>query len=143
VRSSQPYELVVTPPAARAIRGTLPENVAAAVVEFLTGAANARGPPSRRAAVTGRSQRVLACAVPGFPRRGPRPVLLGQPARLPSHHEEATRNARRRITEFFTRYLKTDRALPDPDLVDPADRHALKILSIGLPLASSSTSLSR
>ena len=35
----QPYELVVTPPATRAIiRGVLPEAVAAAVIEFLTGA---------------------------------------------------------------------------------------------------------
>lgn len=33
-----PYELVVTPPAVRAIRSGLPEPVAAAVVEFLTGA---------------------------------------------------------------------------------------------------------
>jgi mRNA-degrading endonuclease RelE of RelBE toxin-antitoxin system len=32
------YELVVTPPAARAIREELPEAVAAAVIEFLTGA---------------------------------------------------------------------------------------------------------
>lgn len=31
------YELVVTPPAVRAIQRGLPENVAAAVVEFLTG----------------------------------------------------------------------------------------------------------
>ncbi|QKE83743.1 type II toxin-antitoxin system RelE/ParE family toxin [Arthrobacter sp. NEB 688] len=33
-----PYELVLTPPAVRAIRSGLPEAVAAAVVEFLTGA---------------------------------------------------------------------------------------------------------
>ena len=32
------YELVVTPPAARAVRTGLPEAVATAVVEFLTGA---------------------------------------------------------------------------------------------------------
>ena len=32
------YELVLTPPAVRAIRGGLPEAVAAAVIEFLTGA---------------------------------------------------------------------------------------------------------
>jgi mRNA-degrading endonuclease RelE of RelBE toxin-antitoxin system len=32
------YELVLTPPAARAIRSGLPEAVAAAVIEFLTGA---------------------------------------------------------------------------------------------------------
>lgn len=32
------YELVLTPPAVRAIQGRLPEAVAAAVVEFLTGA---------------------------------------------------------------------------------------------------------
>jgi mRNA-degrading endonuclease RelE of RelBE toxin-antitoxin system len=31
-----PYELVVTPPAARAIQAGLPEAVAAAVIEFLT-----------------------------------------------------------------------------------------------------------
>lgn len=31
------YELVVTPPAARAIAEQLPETVAAAVIEFLTG----------------------------------------------------------------------------------------------------------
>ena len=31
------YELVVTPPAARAIQAGLPEPVAAAVIEFLTG----------------------------------------------------------------------------------------------------------
>lgn len=33
-----PYELVLTPPAVRAIRSGLPEAVAAAVIEFLTGA---------------------------------------------------------------------------------------------------------
>lgn len=32
------YELVLTPPAARAIQSGLPEPVAAAVIEFLTGA---------------------------------------------------------------------------------------------------------
>ena len=32
------YELVMTPPAVRAIRSGLPEAVAAAVIEFLTGA---------------------------------------------------------------------------------------------------------
>ena len=33
-----PYELVLTPPAVRAIRSGLPEAVAAAVIAFLTGA---------------------------------------------------------------------------------------------------------
>lgn len=33
-----PYELVLTPPAVRAIRSRLPEAVAAAVIEFVTGA---------------------------------------------------------------------------------------------------------
>ena len=33
-----PYELVLTPPAVRAIRSGLPEAIAAAVIEFLTGA---------------------------------------------------------------------------------------------------------
>ncbi|MCB1254747.1 MAG: type II toxin-antitoxin system RelE/ParE family toxin [Austwickia sp.] len=33
-----PYELVLTPPAIRALRGRLPEPVAAAVLEFVTGA---------------------------------------------------------------------------------------------------------
>jgi len=33
-----PYELVLTPPAVRAIQSGLPEAVAAAVIEFLTGA---------------------------------------------------------------------------------------------------------
>lgn len=34
----QPFELVLTPPATRAIQKGLPEAVAAAVIEFLTGA---------------------------------------------------------------------------------------------------------
>ncbi len=34
--SSDEYELILTPPAARAIAGQLPEPVAAAVIEFLT-----------------------------------------------------------------------------------------------------------
>ncbi len=34
----EPYELVLTPPAIRAIQTRLPEAVAAAVVEFVTGA---------------------------------------------------------------------------------------------------------
>lgn len=34
----RPYELVVTPPATRALQGRLPEPVAAAVIEFVTGA---------------------------------------------------------------------------------------------------------
>ena len=34
---SEPYELVLTPPAVRAIRQQLPESVAAAVIEFMTG----------------------------------------------------------------------------------------------------------
>lgn len=34
----EPYELVLTPPAVRAIRTGLPEAVAAAVIEFVTGA---------------------------------------------------------------------------------------------------------
>ena len=33
-----PYELVITPPAARALSSRLPERVAAAVIELLTGA---------------------------------------------------------------------------------------------------------
>ncbi|HYN28818.1 MAG TPA: type II toxin-antitoxin system RelE/ParE family toxin [Dermatophilaceae bacterium] len=33
-----PYELILTPPAVRAIRSGLPEAVAAAVIEFLTSA---------------------------------------------------------------------------------------------------------
>ena len=33
-----PYELVLTPPAVRATRSGLPQGVAAAVIEFLTGA---------------------------------------------------------------------------------------------------------
>ena len=36
--SRDPYELVVTPPAAHAIQAGLPEAVAAAVIELLTGA---------------------------------------------------------------------------------------------------------
>jgi mRNA-degrading endonuclease RelE of RelBE toxin-antitoxin system len=36
--SHGPYELVLTPPAIRAVRSGLPEGVAAAVIEFLTGA---------------------------------------------------------------------------------------------------------
>ena len=32
-----PYEIVVTPPAARAIQETLPEQVAFAVIDFITG----------------------------------------------------------------------------------------------------------
>lgn len=36
--SQSPYELVLTPPAVRAVRDQLPETVAAAVIEFLTGA---------------------------------------------------------------------------------------------------------
>ncbi len=36
--TSTAYELVLTPPAARAVRNELPESVAAAVIEFLTGA---------------------------------------------------------------------------------------------------------
>lgn len=34
----EPYELVLTPPAVRAIQHSLPEAVAVAVLEFLTGA---------------------------------------------------------------------------------------------------------
>jgi mRNA interferase RelE/StbE len=37
VSEAHDYELVVTPPAARAIAEQLPEAVAAAVIEFLTG----------------------------------------------------------------------------------------------------------
>ena len=33
----EPYELVLTPPAVRAVRSGLPESVAAAVIEFVTG----------------------------------------------------------------------------------------------------------
>lgn len=33
-----PYELVLTPPAIRAIQSGMPEGIAAAVIEFLTGA---------------------------------------------------------------------------------------------------------
>ena len=36
--SHGPYELVLTPPAIQAVRSGLPEGVAAAVIEFLTGA---------------------------------------------------------------------------------------------------------
>jgi len=36
--SEAPYELVLTPPAIRAVQSGLPESVAAAVIEFLTGA---------------------------------------------------------------------------------------------------------
>jgi mRNA interferase RelE/StbE len=36
VSTDEPYELVVTPPAARAIAEHLPEPVATAVIEFLT-----------------------------------------------------------------------------------------------------------
>lgn len=36
--SEAPHELVLTPPAIRAVQSGLPEGVAAAVVEFLTGA---------------------------------------------------------------------------------------------------------
>ncbi len=35
---TEPYELVLTPPAVRAVRSRLPEAVAAAVIEFVTGA---------------------------------------------------------------------------------------------------------
>jgi mRNA interferase RelE/StbE len=38
VTPREPYELVLTPPAVRAVQHNLPEAVAAAVVEFLTGA---------------------------------------------------------------------------------------------------------
>ena len=36
--SDAPYELVLTPPAIRAVRSGMPEGVAAAAIEFLTGA---------------------------------------------------------------------------------------------------------
>ena len=36
--SHSPYELLLTPPAVRAVRSALPEAVATAVIEFLTGA---------------------------------------------------------------------------------------------------------
>jgi mRNA-degrading endonuclease RelE of RelBE toxin-antitoxin system len=36
--TSSEYELILTPPAVRAVRSGLPEAVAAAVIEFLTGA---------------------------------------------------------------------------------------------------------
>ena len=35
--AEQPYELILTPPAVRALQTRLPEPVAAAVIEFLTG----------------------------------------------------------------------------------------------------------
>ncbi len=35
---NQPYELVLTPPAVRSVQSRLPESVAAAVIEFVTGA---------------------------------------------------------------------------------------------------------
>jgi len=35
--ADEPYELVLTPPAVRALESKLPEPVAAAVIEFLTG----------------------------------------------------------------------------------------------------------
>jgi mRNA interferase RelE/StbE len=38
VTADQPHELVLTPPAVRTIQTKLPEAVAAAVVEFMTGA---------------------------------------------------------------------------------------------------------
>jgi mRNA interferase RelE/StbE len=38
VTTDGPYELVVTPPAVRAIQQQLPQAVATAVIEFLTGA---------------------------------------------------------------------------------------------------------
>lgn len=34
----EPYELILTPPAVRALRGKLPEPVASAVIEFMTAA---------------------------------------------------------------------------------------------------------
>jgi mRNA interferase RelE/StbE len=37
VSSGEGYELVLTPPAVRAVQSNLPEPVAAAVIEFLTG----------------------------------------------------------------------------------------------------------
>lgn len=36
--AAEPYELVLTPPAVRAVQAELPETVAAALIEFLTGA---------------------------------------------------------------------------------------------------------
>jgi mRNA interferase RelE/StbE len=36
--SQAPYELILTPPAIRAVRSRLPPGVAAAVIKFLTGA---------------------------------------------------------------------------------------------------------
>jgi mRNA-degrading endonuclease RelE of RelBE toxin-antitoxin system len=38
VTEPAPHELVLTPPAVRAVQAKLPETVAAAVVEFMTGA---------------------------------------------------------------------------------------------------------
>jgi len=38
VSPSEPYDLVLTPAAVRAVQSRLPEPVAAAVIEFLTGA---------------------------------------------------------------------------------------------------------
>lgn len=35
--SEAPYDLILTPPATRAVQSELPEGVAAAVIEFLTG----------------------------------------------------------------------------------------------------------
>lgn len=35
---TEPYELILTPPAVRALQSRLPEAVAAAVIEFVTGA---------------------------------------------------------------------------------------------------------
>jgi mRNA interferase RelE/StbE len=46
VTDGSSYELVLTPPAVRAIRSGLPEAVAAAVIEFVTGALLAN--PQRR-----------------------------------------------------------------------------------------------
>jgi mRNA interferase RelE/StbE len=36
VSAEEPFELIVTPPAARALQAQLPESVAGAVIEFLT-----------------------------------------------------------------------------------------------------------
>jgi hypothetical protein len=38
VTEEGPFELVLTPPAVRAVQSSLPESVAPAVIEFLTGA---------------------------------------------------------------------------------------------------------
>ncbi len=51
---TEPCELVLTPPAVRAVQSGLPEAVAAAVIEFVTGALLARQPPARRQAPTRR-----------------------------------------------------------------------------------------